>query len=266
LPEPVRIRASSLSGLFDCPARWYAIHIEKKYIPSSSKAALGTAVHASTAVYDQSVLDGAGISIDEAAAAAVDAIHKPEREIEWGEDKPADAERVAIALHRKYCEIIAPKQLYFAVEVMCDSLLIADLNIILTGTTDRLRTDNNGDAGIVDLKTGKTAVKADGTVETKGHAYQMATYELMAENASRIPITAPAQIIGLNAAKTDAAQRVGTGYISGCRDILLGDDERPGILQTAANIIHRGDFWGNPKSMLCHKAYCPAYETCHYRR
>lgn len=41
-------------------------------------ATLGTALHRSTALYDQSVLDGRGLTIDETAGAAVDAIHKPQ--------------------------------------------------------------------------------------------------------------------------------------------------------------------------------------------
>jgi hypothetical protein len=262
----VRIRASSLSELFDCPARWSAKHIENKFIPKSSKAVLGTAIHASTAMFDQSTLDGAGLTIIESAAAAVDAIYKPTEEVDWGEDKPQDAEKIALALHGKYCLDIAPKQTYLAVEVQCDSLLLEDLNIILTGTTDRIRQTKAGGNGIVDIKSGKTAVSASGEVSTKGHAFQMGTYEVLGEYASGIPITEPALIAGLNTGKTDAAQRVGTAEIAGCRDVLLGDEETPGILQTASNIIHSGNFWGNPKSMMCHKSYCPVYATCKYRK
>ena len=69
----ITIRASSLGRLFDCPASWSATHIDGKRTPSNGKAMLGKAVHASTAVFDQSGIDGTGISIDEAAAAAVDA-------------------------------------------------------------------------------------------------------------------------------------------------------------------------------------------------
>lgn len=80
----VTIRASSLGSLFDCPARWAATHIDGIRMPSNGKAALGKAVHASTAVYDQSTIDGLGITIDEAAGAAVDAIHRPDEETIWG--------------------------------------------------------------------------------------------------------------------------------------------------------------------------------------
>lgn len=261
----ITIRASSLGRLFDCPASWAATHIDGKRTPSNGKAMLGKAVHASTAVFDQSAIDGAGISIDEAAAAAVDTINRPDEDVVWEDDNPQDAERIAISLHAKYCTQIAPQQTYRAVEVRCESLEITDLGIALTGTTDRVRETADGLA-ICDLKTGKAAVGSDGMVKTAGHAYQMGVYELLAERASGVPITGAAQIIGMNTAKTQASQRVGTGLISGAREVLLGDGETPGILEHAARIIHSGSFWGNPKSMMCHERYCAAYPTCKFRK
>lgn len=263
--EPVVIRASSLSSLFDCPARWAAIHLEGRRTPSSGKAMLGRAVHASTAVYDQSTLDGAGITIEESAAAAIDVIHRPQEEVVWDDDSPHDAEKIALSLHKKYCTIIAPKQTYQAVEVQCERLDITDLGIALTGTTDRIRKTDDGNS-IVDLKTGKTAVGSDGTVKTKGHAYQTGVYELLAEKASGLTITGAAQIIGMNTAKTEAAQRIGTGEIVGARDVLIGDDDTPGVLEMASRLVHSGDFWGNPSSMMCGERYCPAFQGCRYRK
>ncbi len=261
----VIIRASSLPHLFDCPARWAAIHIEGRRMPSNGKATLGRAVHASTAVFDQSVIDGAGITIDEAAAAAVDTINSPDEEVDWEDDNPRDAEKIALSLHAKYCSQIAPAQKYSAVEVKCDRLDITDLGLALTGTTDRVRETEEG-FSICDIKTGKAAVGSDGAVKTAGHAYQMGVYELLAEHAGGVPITGAAQIIGLNTAKTAASQRIGTGEIRGAREVLLGDGESPGILENASKLIHGGNFWGNPKSMMCHEKYCPAFSTCKYRK
>lgn len=261
----ITIRASSLGRLFDCPASWSATHIDGKRTPSNGKAMLGKAVHASTAVFDQSTIDGAGITIDEAAAAIVDTLHHPDEEVVWEDDTPQDAEKIALSLHSKYCQIIAPKQTYRGVEIACERLEITDLGIALTGTTDRVRETADGLA-ICDLKTGKAAVGADGLVKTAGHAFQMGVYELLAEQAGGMPITGAAQIIGMNTAKTPASQRVGTGEIAGAREVLLGDGESPGILEHASRIIHSGNFWGNPKSMMCHERYCAAYPTCKFRK
>ena len=261
----ITIRASSLGRLFDCPASWAATHIEGKRTPSNGKAMLGKAVHASTAVFDQSKIDGVGITIDEAAAAAVDTIHRPDEDVVWDEEAPQDVERIALSLHIKYCQNISPIQIYRGVEVKCDRLEITDLGIALTGTTDRIRETDEG-FSICDIKTGKAAVGSDGVAKTAGHSYQMGVYELLAEQASGLQITGAAQIIGMNTAKTPASQRVGTGEILGARDVLLGDGETPGILEHASRIIHSGSFYPNPKSMMCGEKYCPCFATCKARK
>jgi len=261
-----RIRASSLSELHDCPARWASKYIDGRTLPSSGKAALGTAVHASTAAYDQSVIDGSGLSIDDAAAAAVEAIWNPQYDVQWGEDSPQKAEEVALSLHIRYCQEVAPLITYAAVEAKTDDLLIQDIGLCLTGTVDRIYKDEAGKLGIADIKTGKVAVGADGTIATAGHAYQLGVYELLAQHTTGQPIEAPAKIIGMNTAKTAQGQRVGFGEITGAREVLLGTEEEPGILFYAAEIIHSGLFFGNPKSMLCHASYCPNFGPCRFRK
>lgn len=260
----ITVRASSLPELFDCPARWEAKHVKKLRLPSSSNATLGKAVHAGTALYDSSRIGGNPLSADEAAGAVVDIIHKPDEDVDWAGDSPQEAEKIALGLHRLYCAEIAPKQRYIAVEAACEHLEITDIGIALTGTTDRVTMTEDG-YGIADIKTGKNAVAADGTVKTQGHAAQMAVYELLAEQATGRAISAPAQIIGLQVAKTAKGQRAGTGKIYGARELLLGDEDMPGLLEHAAAILERGMFPGNPRSMMCDKKYCPAWSRCKWR-
>ena len=261
----ISIRASSLAELFDCPARWEAKHLLGMRSPRSAAAQLGTAVHAGTALFDESRLDGASpISADDAAGAVVDAIHKPVEEVDWEDTAPKEAERIALALHTKYCADIAPTQRYVGVEVQCERLELPDLGIALTGTTDRVRETPQG-LGIADLKTGGRAVGTDGRAVTQGHAVQLGVYELLAENAMGLPITAAAQIVGMNTGKTAAAQRVGTGEVVNARAALVGTDEQPGLLQHASNVIHSGLFYGNSKSMLCSAKYCPRHAVCQFK-
>lgn len=262
----VTIRASALPDFLDCPARAEAKHLRGLRTPNSGAAQIGTAIHASTAMYDRSKLNGAGLTIDETAGAAVDAIYKPEFDVVWDDDYPAhDAEKTAVALHKRYCGEIAPKQEYVAVEATCERLEITDIGLALTGTTDRIHKSEDGFA-IDDLKSGKTAVRADGRVETKGHTYQMGVYELLAEKASGLSITGPAQVIGLQTGKTEKAQRVAIGTIAGARDVLLGDDDSPGILEMVAKMVHAGSFFGNPRSMLCGEKFCPIFNQCKFRK
>ncbi|AOY93803.1 nuclease [Cupriavidus sp. USMAA2-4] len=260
----VTIRASSLAELFDCPARWEAKHILGMRMPSSGASHLGTAVHAGTAAFDQAVLDGAPITADDAAAAVVDSIHDKDAEVDWEDSDPATAERIALALHTRYCVEIAPRQHYIGVEVKCERLEIPELGLALTGTTDRVRTTEAG-AGISDLKTGGRAVGTDGVAVTAGHGPQLGVYELLAEHAMGIPISAPAQIVGMNTGKTAAGQRVGTGEIESPRTVLLGTEDQPGLLQHASRLIQSGAFYGNGKSFLCSAKYCPRHATCPYK-
>ena len=186
--------------------------------------------------------------------------------MDWGEDSPREAERIALALHGLYCRDIAPSKNYVAVEAECERLEISDLGLALTGTTDRITIDALGDLGIADIKTSKAAVAADGTVRTAGHAAQIGVYELLAGAAIGRPITAPAEIIGLQVAKTDRGRRAAVGIITGARELLVGTEDQPGLLQIAARMIRSGDFYGNPKSQTCNEKYCPVFNECRWRR
>ena len=262
---PISIRASSLGELFDCPARWEAKHIRNLRLPRSAAAQLGTAVHEGAALYDQSRLDGNPLSADETAGAVVDALQHPREDVDWEDTSAAEVERMALPLHGLYCREIAPRQEYVAVEATCENLTLTDIGLTLTGTVDRVRSTPTG-LGISDIKTGKTAVAADGTVNTQGHAAQLAVYEIIAGHAIGRTIDAPAQIIGLQVAKTDKGRRVGVGTIHDARDILLDDGESPGLLRHAATMLHTGNFYGNPSSKLCNPKYCPAHAGCRWRK
>ncbi|RSE88624.1 RecB family exonuclease [Achromobacter denitrificans] len=261
----IPIRASSLAELFDCPARWEAKNLLGMRMPSSGAARLGTAIHAGTAAFDQAKLDGTPITPDDAAGELIKALYDTEEEVDWEDAQPRDAERIGLALHTRYCAQIAPQQDYVAVELTCDRMEISDLGIALTGTTDRVRRTDSGELGIADLKSGARAVGSDGTVATAGHGPQMGVYEILAQHALGEPITAPAQIVGLQTGKTAAAQRVGTGEISGARDALVGTDDSPGLLQHASRLVHSGSFYGNPKSVLCSGKYCPRHPICKFK-
>ena len=264
MKEIITIRASSLSDLMDCPARWAAKHIDKKWMPTSGAAQLGTAVHAGAEVFDKAILAGSPISPNDAAGAVVDAINKPEEEVDWGKQSPSDFERIALSLHSKYCSEIAPTQIYTGIEVTCKRLEISDLGIALTGTTDRIRQTADG-LGVADLKTGKTAVGSDGIAATGKHALQIGVYELLAEHSTGQQITAPGQIIGMNTANTPAAQRVGTGEVRNAKSLLIGSEGSPGALEIASKIIHSGMFYGNARSQLCSPKFCPIYGACKWK-
>lgn len=263
--DTITIRASSLPELFDCPARWEAKYIRKLHLPGSGAAQLGTAVHAGAAAFDAATLEGNPLTPDDAAGAVVDVLHRPKAEVAWEDGlTPQSAEKIALALHGRYCREIAPRQIYIGVEVTCERVEITDIGLAFTGTTDRVRVTESGEIGITDIKTGARAVGSDGKVDVAPHLAQLGVYEILASQALGAPVTAPAQIVGMQTGKTSTAQRVAHATAD-TRIALVGDEERPGLLQMASRMLHAGLFYGNPRSYLCGAKYCPAFSSCRFR-
>lgn len=263
---PVTIRASSFGSLFDCPARWIAIHLMGMKSPQSGKAALGTALHAGTAIFDKERVAGELPSLSAAQDAAAEMVRNVADETVWDEGEQRKSIDIATSLTSKYCQEESLKHHFVAVEATLNSLVIKDLAIELTGTTDRVEIIG-GEYGVSDIKSGKTAVGTNGIAKTHGHGAQLGVYEIVAEESTGLKITAPAKIIGLQTNLTPDKQRIGTGEIHGAREILLGNNEHTGLLVTASKLVH-GDIdpWGNPKSMMCSAVYCPNFQKCFWRR
>lgn len=255
------LRASAFGELFDCALRFEAKNILGIRMPSSGAAHLGTSLHASTAVFDQSRLMGSPVTADEALGKFVDTLYHPEEEVTW-EDPMQEAEKIGKRLHLKYCDEIAPGHEYLNVEMKCEAMNIdmGDLTIRLTGTTDRVR-KINGLIGIADLKSGKRRVNKEGVVDAKADGPQLGVYELLAEHVLGVKIEAPAEIIGL---QTTASGNIGVKTVLNTRHNLIGTSEKPGLLQMAANIMRSGSFHPNPKSQLCSDRFCPIFSTCKY--
>ncbi len=268
--DMIKLRASSLPDFCDCPARWEAKYIKGMENPTSYKAHLGTCVHAGTAEYDLSKVNGVRCSDKELLESALEVAHgtlyAPHEDIAWDDATPESIEPIVLSLVKMYIAQIAPQMNYVAVEAHCEDLPLEELGLTLTGTTDRIYQDGMGEFGIADLKTGGSAVASDGTVKTSPHAMQMGVYELLAAKTTQLPITAPAHIIGLQTAKTDKGRRVGIGTIEGAQDMLIGTPEEPGVLEIISSLIHSGTFLGNPKSQVCSEKFCPAYNACRFRR
>lgn len=258
--QEFKLRASSISDLFDCAKRWEARNILNIRMSSSGAAHLGTSIHAGTGAYDVSTMEGAQISVDDATGVMIDTLYHTEDDVLWDEITPKKAEPIARQLLLNYCEAIAPAREYVGVEARCDDLhiIIDSVLLTLTGTIDRVRNEN-GALGISDLKTGKSAVATDGTVAARKHAIQLGAYEILAQHTTGIPMNADAEIIGM---QTNGKARIGSGLIERPRDLLLREG---GLLEMAVAIMKAGLFPPNPRSMLCGDKFCPAWKTCVYK-
>lgn len=251
------VRASGFAELLDCAQRFYWKQIEGLRMPSSGAAHLGTALHQSTAAYDQARLDGDGATPDDTAGVLVDTIHNPEEDVDWGDDSPKQAEEIGLRLHSGYCTQVAPQQDYQAVELQCEALDVTTEHgvVRLTGTTDRVRRTEAG-SGIADIKSGKRAVGTDGKAVTQGHHVQLGVYSLLAEHVMGEQMNAGAEIVGL---QTTNKARVGTGEVADVYTPLVGTETQPGLIEIAAQMLEAGIFPPNPKSPICSSKYCPAH-------
>jgi len=267
MSDAFRVRASSWGSLFDCAHRWEGTHILGMNMPSSPRAQLGTAIHAASAAYDQAVLDGAPIRVDDAAGVLEDQINNPDREVDWSCDDitPRQAVQTGIQLLTRYCLDVAPQYQYVAIELPVTPWQIDcghGVVIEITGTLDRSRARlGAAGVGICDLKSGGAAV-VNGRAKTKGHAPQVGTYELLYERTTGTPVTEPADIIGL---KTNGSPEVAVGQIVGAREQLIGTAEQPGLMDYAAEMFRSGLFPPNPVSHMCSPKYCARWRTCKFK-
>lgn len=262
----ITVRASSWGALFDCAYRWEGIHLLGMRNTVGLRAALGTAIHAGTAAFDQSRLDGSGVTADDAAGVLVDKLRDPENEFDPAQDDLSmpEAERVGISLLTQYCLEVSPRYEFVAVEMETKPLEIDCGNgvvVRLTGTMDRARVRRSAiGAGIADLKSGSAAVQK-GSAVTKGHGPQVGTYELLYEHTTGDAICDTAEIIGL---KTKGTLEIGTGTIRNAKRVMLGTESTPGLIEFAADMFKSGRFYPNPKSLLCSEKYCPRYGSCQF--
>lgn len=264
----ITVRASSWGALFDCAHRWEWVHIMNNSGRSSLRAALGTAVHASTAAFDKSRMLGQGFTAGETAALVIDSLRESEERdgIAWADEDISvrNAQRIGINLHETYCAEVSPKFNFVAVEPEVNPLTIncEGVTIELRGTLDRSRANKTSNGiGIADLKTGKAAVQK-GAAKTRGHAAQLGVYEILYEHTTGTPITEDAEIIGLS---TSGDNKIGFGKIQGAKDMLIGSDDQPGLIEYAAAIFKTGLFPPNNQSALCSSKYCPRWEQCKFK-
>ena len=274
MSEVIPVRASSWGKLFDCAHSWEGTHVMGMNKPSGMRAQLGTAIHASTAIFDQGRMDNSGVTANEAAGTLVDTLRNPDRDVDYtGADLTVlEAEKIGLVLHSRYCTEISPRYEFAAVELTTTPMEIDcgnGVTIRLTGTMDRARAIV-GKTGLKvgDLKSGRLSVIKDPTdptgirmvAKTKGHHAQVGTYQILTEFTTGQTVMDEAEIIGLSTGKP----MVATGEIVGARAILLGDGGSPGLIDYAASMFKSGLFPPNPQSYLCSEKYCARWATCKF--
>lgn len=261
------IRSSSWSTLFDCAYKWQGQNLLGMKGPSGPRAHLGSSFHHGTAKYDEGRINGSPISAAEAVDHFIDYLAHPREDVDWKSDDltMTDAASIGIRLVNLYCREVSHKFDFEAVEMTTIPLAIDvgdGLTLRLTGTLDRCRIKKgSGGRGIADIKTGKTVVQA-GKCNTKGFVAQIGAYELLYEHSTGNKITESGTIIG---AKTSGKPEIAFGDVPRAKELLVGTDESPGLIEHAS-VFFKNDFWPpNPSSNLCAPKYCVRWNTCSYR-
>ncbi len=264
----IDVRASSLGEIFDDALRWKAKHIDKIRSPEFGRARLGTAVHEATAHYDVMRQVGANASIDEAIDTFIYELGRWDK-TQWVDISKAEAEAIGVQLVTKYCQDIAPLFTYDKIEEAVEPQELEMQNgliIRLTGHIDRRLVGQDGLHRVADIKTGYGIIDADTMKpKTAGHGPQLAVYdalELLESVADGVAFATESIIIGLDT----SSGLVGWDTVERPAQMLFGDGSNMGYLEAASEIILRGLFVGNPKSMLCTERYCPIFKDCWYRR
>lgn len=259
------VRASSWGSLFDCAYRWEGQHLLGIRKPSGLRAQLGTAVHASTAVFDRGRITGEAVSVDDAAGVLVDQLKNPECDVDYSADDitPREAEAIGLRLHTAYCLDVSPRFEFTSVEKTLQPLDIDCGNgdiVRLTGSMDRARIVQAGGAEVIaDAKTGARVIE-DGAAVVKGRAPQLGTYQLLRE-AETGAATAGGQIIAL---QTNNAARVAVSHVFDAKRVMVGTEGHTGLLEIGAAMFRTGLFPPNPQSVLCSPKYCARWATCHF--
>lgn len=265
------IRASSLGDLLDCAHRWEAKHVLGMSGYTSGAAWLGTAIHRATAFYDTHRNE---VTVGEAVSEVRRLIQTPETDgepidVAWTDVSPSDATYAAAQLVGTYARHWSPRYEFLAIE---QTLAPLDLTvetpagpayITFTGSMDRARTVRHATgAGIVDIKTGKRAV-AEGRAVTKGHAAQVAIYQMLANNDPDmpVPVNRAPSILGMST----STREIATAEIPTATEQLIGPPGGTGLIEYAALYLKTGMFPPNPKSQLCSPKFCPRWDSCRFK-
>lgn len=261
-----KVRASSWGRLFDCAYAWEGAHILGLSMPSGLRAQLGTGVHAGTAAFDAGRLPGGNpVSVDESADLVVQALHQPEREVDYSRDDMTlrEATSIALKLHTLYCLDLSPRFEFLSVEQTLKPMHIdcgGGIVVTLTGQMDRARVANTNTGVVIpDVKTGR-AVISRGEVQTKGRSAQLGTYQLLYEHTESIP-TVGGQILALS---TSSRPEAGVSRVWDAKRVMLGTDQSPGLIEIGASMFRTGLFPPNPSSPLCSERYCARWSRCPY--
>lgn len=260
---PLTVRASSLSGWFDCPRRWAGRHLgpvlrdmgyDVREIPSSIGAAVGSGSHAAIAHdLEHKMETGALAGWDEVEGRGeqelVDRIQA--EGVAWDDTTPSlsDAQFTVRRIVRRYREDVGAVVKPVAVERRINAK--HRTGIVLSGQQDVVVADP---FTLRDVKTGRNRsanFAQYGAYTTLLRSHAMTVYRVIEDYIARVAVTKEQPPVRHVIYELEACEQQCDRTIVSIHDTFAQFDKRQSI----------DVFTPNPSSSLCSDKFCPLHST-----
>jgi superfamily I DNA/RNA helicase/RecB family exonuclease len=260
--QPVRLSASALQSILECPAKWFLEREAGGERPSTSSQGFGTIVHAlAERVASEELADA---TVDDLMPLVDEVWHRMEWRTPWAAERGRDDVRRVLERflnwHRR-----AEARKVIAQEAELDAVVeLPGGPVRLHGFADRLELDADGNVVVVDLKTGK-GKPADKDLATNPQLglYQLAVDHGAAAEWAGQATSGGAELIQLRHPAPRQAQLPKVqAQQPATDDAPLAVEEQ---LDGAARAVREETFVARPVDQVCRycsfKAVCPAWSS-----
>jgi len=253
---PVPLSGSTVSGIDECPLRWFYRHEARGSVPQTTAQGFGSLVHALAAAVVEGELPNDAAALE----TKLDEMwHRLEYPARWLKEREHDEAREAIERftrwHAAHGNTVVAAEHGFAVTFDIDTTPVT-----LRGSMDRVELDADGRVVVIDLKTSKTAPGKEQVAEhPQLGVYQVAVHYGGTGEVAPGATNGGASLVQLRipwGAKAPDDPKV--------QKQAALDDDSPAWQQVsaAAGHIRREDFPATPSPDLCRtcefRAACPA--------
>ncbi len=150
---PIRLSGSSLSGLLDCPLRWFLEHEAKAATARSTALGFGSVVH----TIADDVAKGTSPAEIEPLMLLLDRVWDALAfEARWQSVRQRIEARKALERFLTWHTEDRGRRLVASEHPFTVSLAVGDREVVLRGSMDRVEVDRDGLVHVIDLKTGKS--------------------------------------------------------------------------------------------------------------
>ncbi len=256
---PIRLSGSSLSGLLDCPLRWFLQHEAKADSARSTALGFGSVVH----TIADDVAKGTTPAEIEPLMSLLDRVWSALAfEARWQSDRQRVEARKALERFLMWHTDDRGRTLVASEHPFIVTLAVGDREVVLRGSMDRVEVDRDGLVHVVDLKTGKNPPSGPKVAEhPQLGVYQVAVREGAVADLGGLEdaVSGGAELVQLRAGTKDGQPKV-----QGQQPLLVHDDGTTDIDRQLASAVESmaAELFpptpGEACSYCQFKASCPA--------